>query len=172
MSFIVEDGHGISDANSYISVRFADDFLAYRTDFDWTTRTTEQKQAALVQATAYVDARYGRLFAGRAATAMQALAWPRSGAGYDNTLPVVLKRAVALYAAYAAASPLAPAPATSGGLAQGVVTEKTVGPISKKFAAVTKGYGSQIEQWRMLPEPDALINQLIRGVNAGNRCYR
>ena len=64
MSFIVEDGHGISDANSYVSVRFADDFLAYRTDFDWSTRTTDQKQAALVQATAYVDARYGRLFAG------------------------------------------------------------------------------------------------------------
>lgn len=172
MSFIVEDGHGVSDANSYVSVRFADDFLAYRTDFDWAMRSTDQKQAALVQATAYVDARYGRLFAGRVATPTQALAWPRSGAGYDNTLPVVLKRAVALYAAYAAVSPLAPAPATSGGLAQGVVTEKTVGPISKKFAAVTKGYGSQIEQWRMLPEPDALINQLISGINAGNWCYR
>lgn len=171
MSFIVENGYGISDANSYVTVRFADDFLAYRTDFDWSTRTIEQKQAALVQATAYVDARYGRLFAGRVATPMQALAWPRQAAGYDG-LPVVLKRAVALYAAYAAVSPLAPAPATSGGLAQGVVTEKTVGPISKKFAAVTKGYGSQIEQWRMLPEPDALINQLISGINAENRCYR
>ena len=110
MSFIVEDGHGISDANSYVSVRFADDFLAYRTDFDWSTRTTDQKQAALVQATAYVDARYGRLFAGRVATSTQALAWPRQGSGYDG-LPVVLKRAVALYAAYAAVSPLAPAPA-------------------------------------------------------------
>nr|DAK26988.1 MAG TPA: Putative Head Tail Connector Protein [Caudoviricetes sp.] len=172
MSLVVEDGYGISDANSYVTVRFADDYLAYRTDFDWSTRTIEQKQAALVQATAYVDARYGRLFAGRVATPTQALAWPRSGAGYDNTLPVVLKRAVVLYAAYAAVSPLAPAPAMAGGLAQGIVTEKTVGPISKKFAAVTKGYGSQIEQWRMLPEPDALINQLISGINAGNRCYR
>lgn len=171
MSFVVEDGHGISDANSYVTVRFADDYLAYRTDFDWATRTVDQKQAALVQAAAYVDARYGRLFAGRVATPTQALAWPRKDSGYDG-LPVVLKRAVALYAAYAAVSPLAPAPATSGGLAQGVVTEKTVGPISKKFAAVTKGYGSQVEQWRMLPEPDALINQLISGINAGNRCYR
>jgi hypothetical protein len=97
---IVEDGTGKSDANSYVSVAFADAYFAARNGAAWALLGTPAKQANLIQATDYIEATYGQSFKGQKATAVQALAWPRKYVvidGFDvasNHIPPVLMNAV------------------------------------------------------------------------------
>lgn len=57
MTIIVEDGSGIYNANSYVSVADADDYFELRSDL-WTTLDTNAKQKALVRATDFIDTHY------------------------------------------------------------------------------------------------------------------
>lgn len=69
-----EDGTGLANADSYVSVAEADAYADARGWADW-TGSTAQKEHRLVTATAYIDATYR--FRGVIATTTQALAWPR-----------------------------------------------------------------------------------------------
>lgn len=100
MSFVVEDGSGVANANSYVS---AADAVTYFTDRGKTAlaaTATATLQVALVLATDYIDSKFS--FNGTRVLAAQTLSWPRSGAadteeGYTvptNVIPSVLKRAV------------------------------------------------------------------------------
>lgn len=95
--FIVEDGTGITDANSYVSIQWADDYFTDRGNSTWAAALDTNKQVALVKATDYIDATYS--FSGFKLTATQALVWPRSSAvdKYGEALegiPVLLMKAV------------------------------------------------------------------------------
>ena len=80
MAFVVEDGTGKSDANSYISVADADAYWADRgTPAEWTAASSGDKEEALVKATDYIDAHY-RWIVGTIGSTTQALAWPRNNA--------------------------------------------------------------------------------------------
>ncbi len=79
MAFTVEqqDGQGyIAGANAYASDTDADTYFGDRGIVAWTGVSTV-KQAALVRATAYLDARYRDRCQGSKAFPQQALAWPR-----------------------------------------------------------------------------------------------
>jgi hypothetical protein len=97
---IVEDGTGKSDANSYVSVDYADAYFAARNVVEWSLISTPTKQANLIQGTDYSEATYGQSFKGQKATATQALAWPRKYVvidGFDvasNHIPPILMNAV------------------------------------------------------------------------------
>lgn len=97
MSLVVEDGTGLATAQSYISSADAD---AYHTAHGNTAWTGTGKDAALVRATAWLDARYRSRWVGTKATSAQALEWPRYGAtdidGWDvsMTIPAGLKAAL------------------------------------------------------------------------------
>lgn len=87
MALIVEDGTGLADAESYISVA---DTIAYLTKFGEDTETTfvagnvtEQEQW-LRQATRYLDTTYHQLWKGSRAHETQALDWPRIGVTDDD----------------------------------------------------------------------------------------
>lgn len=104
--FVVEDGSGLSTANSYCTVAFADDYHAkFGSPAAWTALTTPQKEAYLRQASQALDLRYGLRWGGVKANEDQAMDWPRDWA-YDadgraigsTTMPTRLKQA----AAYAA----------------------------------------------------------------------
>lgn len=78
--FIVENGTGVADANSYISV---DEFKEYWTDrnVDYTSKSDTEIQASLIKATQYLDTKYK--FIGFKYTYNQALEFPRYNA-YDK----------------------------------------------------------------------------------------
>ncbi len=106
MALIVEDGTGKSDAESYISVADATTYhAAYNNPASWSGAATADQENALRVSAQYLDAVYGRRWAGYRANEGQALDWPRSGAedldGYaidDDSVPIELERATAILA--------------------------------------------------------------------------
>jgi hypothetical protein len=110
MALVVEDGTGLANAESYVSVADADTYVSnYMTDATntlWTALGTPAKEKALRRATAYIDTEYGERWKGRRTTEDQALDWPRTGVvDYDewaidsDVIPQVLKDATAEMAA-------------------------------------------------------------------------
>jgi hypothetical protein len=103
MALVVEDGTGLSNADSYLSEADAD---TYHTDHGnptkWSNATTAQKEEALRLATQYLDATYNGRWRGRRNLIDQALDWPRLDV-YDrdgfllpsDELPAALEHATA-----------------------------------------------------------------------------
>lgn len=52
---IVEDGTGLTDSNSYVSVVFADDYFTSRGNSDWLLLDETEKEVLLIKATDYID---------------------------------------------------------------------------------------------------------------------
>ena len=101
MAFTVEDGTGLANANAYISVAYADAYHEERGNDAW-TGTDTVKQQAIVQATDYVETRWGQKFRGTPEflDTPQALAFPRvciydRYGGAITGVPEVLRHAVA-----------------------------------------------------------------------------
>lgn len=78
MPLIAEDGTGVENANSYATVQQGDDYHAARLRSEtWTAADQPTKEAALQQASAYLDA--VTIWRGQRKTASQSLAFPRYG---------------------------------------------------------------------------------------------
>lgn len=92
---IVEDGTGLSDANSYVSVEFADDYFSARGVSEWSA--FENKEQILVKATDFIDSIFQ--WYGKKEFEGQALRFPRTEL-YDyeglavKGVPNCLKQAV------------------------------------------------------------------------------
>ncbi len=81
---VVEDGSGVTGANSYVEQSIADDYWEDRGDATWDAAISDDKDAALVRATASIDATYRGRFPGyRTHGRGQELEWPRTDA-YDT----------------------------------------------------------------------------------------
>jgi uncharacterized protein YbdZ (MbtH family) len=93
MAFLVEDGTGLENSNSYVSVADADIYATDRNKTDWIALTNEQKQFSLINSTDYIDKNYDWI--GDKNTREQALKWPRSNAvdseGFDIDNDIVPK---------------------------------------------------------------------------------
>ena len=75
-TFIVEDGTGLSNANSLMSVADADLVMEnYDDPSSWSTATDAVKENALRQATRYLN--YNYIWDGAKTVSDQALQWPR-----------------------------------------------------------------------------------------------
>ena len=104
MTVIVEDGTGVTSANSPVSVGETDEFFASRNNIDWDS--AEDKDASLIKATAYIDARFNALWKGRRTFGRaQGIAFPRTSvldADYyavgDTEMPDEYKKAVMIAA--------------------------------------------------------------------------
>lgn len=155
--FVVEDGTGLPDANSLVSVEYADAYFTLRDNHSWEGVDAE-KQAWLVQATDYVVARFR--FVGKPLTSDQALPFPRTGTGYPLMPPNLLK-AVCEYAVRAKTAPLAPDIAVdeTGRVVAGK-TEK-VGPIEDTVSYAVSGKASDIMLFKPYPAADMLLRGLI-----------
>jgi hypothetical protein len=78
MAFQVEDGTGLADATSYVSVEDADAYFAVDPNVtDWDSLDESAKQQWLNWATRLLDQKV--IWAGCVSTATQALRWPRTG---------------------------------------------------------------------------------------------
>ncbi|WP_434033588.1 DnaT-like ssDNA-binding protein [Cupriavidus sp. a3] len=149
MALVVEDSTGKPDANSYVSVAEADSYHGDRGNANWSAATT--KEAALINATSYVDSLYR--FQGLRASDTQALEWPRAGV---TGIPKRLKDAVCELALRALSGPLA------ADVAPEQVIETTVGPITKKYAAAPLNGGR-----KRYPLVDGMLRPLLV-VTSGN----
>jgi hypothetical protein len=162
MAFTPEDGTGLSTANSFCEVAFADTYFADRGNpIEWDELAETEKEFALVKATDFVNLRFN--WRGTKGTAEQALEWPRSGA-YDDLgrsytgVPVGLQKAVCEYALRSVTSDLAPDPTYQD--TNQLVREKleTVGPITEH---VKYADGMPAEPFRAYPSADVLLTPLI-----------
>lgn len=77
-TLIVEDGTGLSNANSFVSVAEADAFFSNVGSASWAAASVDEKESALIRATAYLST-YFRWTGKRVKGRDQALAIPRSG---------------------------------------------------------------------------------------------
>jgi hypothetical protein len=135
MTLIVEDGTGVANANSYIDLTFLTAFASARGLTIPTVDATKEQYAIL--AMDYIES---VRFCGSKVDSSQSLQWPRTGVSIDGVdfaedeIPLRLKDAQCqLVVALQAGILLWPKPITSS--SEGVVIEKTVGPLTKKFSA-------------------------------------
>jgi len=94
---IVENGTGLPNADSYVSIEFADDYFSARGVSGWGALTVEQKEQSLIRATDFIDNIYQ--WYGKKATTEQSLRFPRVNlTDYEGMLvigvPYCLKKAV------------------------------------------------------------------------------
>ena len=91
MAFTVEDGTGVSGANSYGSVADANTHWSDRTDDDdvWENADTSDKESALIDATDYIEGTYSWI--GEKKSKDQGLGWPRSDCGRQRRLCDLLR---------------------------------------------------------------------------------
>lgn len=131
INLIVEDGSGVSDANTYIDLDYIHTFaenmgLALPS-------TDEEVKSLILQAMVFME---NQKYQGMKSNASQALKWPRSlvrADGYDlpnNVIPEDIKRAQA-QSAFLISEEVELMPTVSAGA---IVTEETVGPITTKYS--------------------------------------
>lgn len=142
MALIVEDGSGLPNAESYISVVDADTYFANRGNAAWAALDTATKEQSLRAATDYMAQTFRLRWVGMRVTVAQSLDWPRawvpipdSPGGYRaspaymplNVVPSEVSRACAELAVRSSAAELSPDLTTQ-------VTRETVGPITVEYA--------------------------------------
>ncbi|MGT2493124.1 DnaT-like ssDNA-binding protein [Cupriavidus basilensis] len=143
----------------------ADAYWAKRAGENWAAAPAQRKEAGLVVATGFVDSNYA--WKGARASATQALAWPRRGVVVDgvpaplDAVPRQVSDAVCELALKALSGDIAP------DVMPDVVTETTVGPITKKYAP-TKQNGGQ-KQYAYV---DSLLRTLVAGGSSQIRLVR
>ena len=87
MSLVIEDGTGLANSESYISVADADIYHLNRGHSAWAALTTPQKEVALRKATDHLTQLYRFRWKGyRSFPSTQALDWPRQFVSLDDGL--------------------------------------------------------------------------------------
>lgn len=155
-TLVVEDGTGLPNADSYLSLAGADAYHAALGNAAWATAAPADREAALRRATQYLDARYQ--WRGEPLTATQALAWPRTSSPWpvkrlqDATAELALRAAEqgSLY--------------TDEGTA--AVKSETVGPISITYADAQRG------QTRFTVVEDLLADLIVNASRMSLRVER
>lgn len=160
MTFIVEDGNIVTDANSYGTVAGADAYFTDRGGMGW-TGSNVLKQGYLIQATDYIELRFRRRFIGEKVNAdEQSLSWPRQAEGYEeDEIPEALKKATYEYANRARVARLAPDPVTDTTGRAVTGNRRKVGPIETDVQYQTGGSVSLIKAY---PAADMLLSELLK----------
>lgn len=176
MPLVVEDGTGLADAESYISVANADTYFSNRGFTLWATLSTNEKEQALRRSTDYMLQVYRLKWKGTRVTGTQALDWPRNWVVRDDyefatqngaqviggrqyypadEVPIEIQNACAELAFKAAGGELAP------DIAQRVVREK-VDVLEVEYDR----YGPQYTQFRAI---DNLLAPFLKDVGGAVR---
>lgn len=162
MAFVVEDGTGLTLANSYATTAEADGYFSDRGNAAW-TGLDAVKQAALIKATSFVDGRYFDLFIGKFPHQhTQGLLWPRVDAVdyrgfWFNGIPQCLKSAVCEAAVLFLADDLA-APLEHGGLVKEESASRGL------FVSYQDGAPAETSY----PAIDHAIRPILKGSGAGS----
>lgn len=168
MALIVEDGTGLSNAESFNSLA---EIVTYAGKFGLTwpgSANTAAQEAAARQATIYLEAVYGGQITGSRVSSTQALSWPRNYAedseleprGYpdtyyfpSNVVPVRWKEAHAELSVKALTEDLMPDVSNPGSLRAKAIS---VGPISKSVTYA--GANSPVKWYRKV---DLMVTRFL-----------
>ena len=131
MSLTVEDGTGLSTADSYVSVSDALVYHAAMGNTAWAAATEGAQEIALRRATQYLDTEYR--YRGIRRTTTQALEWPR--VNYESDYRAEEWPVVAVEQATCEAALRALTNTLRSDVSSDQVTEETVGPITIKYAS-------------------------------------
>lgn len=157
MAFVAEDGTGLANANSYITVEWANTYFEERGHTHW-TGSTEDKQKHLILATDYMEGRFSSLYAGEKLTSTQALSFPR----LDTGIPVELKKACAEYAVRSLVNlTLAQDPVTDSTGNVVSSTKKKVGPIETETQYAVSASGTP-NVFKPYPLADMWLVKLLK----------
>ena len=155
---------GLADANAY---------LAERGDADWVGLSEAHKQRLLIQASDYMDRRWGRLLVGVRLTDAQRLEWPRAGFG----VPKDVVEACIEYAHYATAGHLFIEYGDAGSVRTGesatagqrvTRTREKIGPIDTEVVYASGATVRQTARGDLAavagryPNADALMQRYVR----------
>lgn len=138
MAFTVEDGSGVANANSLVSIADAAEYFENQGNTSWAELDEADQQANLVKGTAYLADEGQFPFRGsKTGGYAQRTAWPRSGATEkragdipDNVIPWRVKDAVCEAALAASVEGVELNPALQAG---GLIKSKTVGPLTTVY---------------------------------------
>lgn len=83
MPITLEDGTGITGANSYVSILEADAYADDLIDNTWASLSDEEKERRLILSSMFLDRRYGRYWLGFKLKSTQGRDWPRYS-NYDT----------------------------------------------------------------------------------------
>ena len=151
-TIIVEDGTGVANANSYVDTTYLTTYASNRGLV--LPQNQETQERMLIKATDYLEALRVK-FKGTKAVDTQELQWPRKDVYIDgiefakNNIPEELKKAQCqLIVEQEAGVALYPAPRTSS--TEGIVTEKTIGPMTKKFAPMNSALANANEPVKIM----------------------
>lgn len=173
MAFVVETGTGSSTATAYVDVSFVDNYFLDRNNIAW-TGTTQQKQAAIIKATDYIDLRWGSSFMGRVEfpDTPQALSFPRlnvidRNGRFVTGIPVNLKKATAEYALRALSITLLPDPTVDDSGMVVISKKERVGPIEESTDFQSSGSAPIL--LRPYPAADKLLQEYVYSVGKNFR---
>lgn len=164
MAFVVEDGTGLVDSNSYASVEYADTYFAMRGTLDWGNLAPEVKQQKLVLATDYIDVRWGPLLKSIPLTTTQALLFPRQA---WVGVPIGVKNACVEYALRASKGPLTSDPEYDESGFQKISASIKLGPIEEKNGWASGAEARAYGYWRSFPYADNLMLPFFGGMQQG-----
>lgn len=159
MALVVEDGTGLANAESYISVAAASARHTSLGNLAWATAASDTiREQALRRAAAYMEQAYRERWRGTRLLRAQALSWPRYGAmadGYpidSNIVPADVAAVNADLALRALSDDL------NADLERGVLRKK-LGPIEKEFDP----YSPQQKRYRAI---DMALAPYLKGAGA------
>lgn len=168
---IVEDGTGLDNSTSYVTITEASAYYARIGFTAWESLTTEQQEILLEDSSSYCDLRWGDKLKGRLLSTEQALQFPR-GDIYDRYgrkiegVPSDWKKSVMEYAVQASSGTLiSQTSSADDGLTAKTVT---VGPITTSRTWNTPVSSSG---FKTFPKADALAKQFTY-ITSGSRTVR
>lgn len=158
MAFVVEDGTGKVDSNSYITVADANAYFTERGLFAWDNYFDDAKQSALILATDYIEMRYGSQFSGSRLYPdnPQALSFPRKDVNNVVVSMTGIERATCEYAYRAIQGSLVKDTASDAAIS----TRVKIGSIEKEtnFASNSK----RSDMFASYPTADLLIKPYLK----------
>lgn len=169
---VVENGTGLQNAESYVSVAFVDNyfntFYSAEKSYSWKSQRDDLKEIALRQVTSYYEFKYAIDLPGTRKTSNQSLSWPRVGALHDGSyidstvVPTLLQQAIAeLAIKYAAdSSVFFPDRDSEAGVSEESVSIGSMS-VSTKYSATknTEVIFAKIE---------AMLSKLVGGFRGGS----
>lgn len=109
---IVENGTGLPNADSYVSLAEADEYHLKRGNQMWGNLSAERREQLLRLASDYITYIFGNVFVGVRAVSSQSLAWPRISTVdytlYNQGVPRQIREATAELALVQNTTPLMP----------------------------------------------------------------
>ena len=169
MAFIVENGVGLPNANSYVDVATFKDYWDDRCVEIPSASTRREIQGSLVQSSSFLDRRYRDKIIGLRLNVNQSLEFPRTNAFYtdgrgvlgvapewrDATIELAFR---VLQVQPLTSDALAPDPTFDASNRVVIAKRERVGPIDESTQFVAD---AAILSWRRYPAVEGLIRELV-----------